>query len=244
MVVAMEEYVKNVENIVEALRIEKEPVGVKYTEKDPGVEIEAGSYTVCGAIRGASEGKVILLSEDSCACHGGKKHIGLTPGGEIPWDMLVEGEKLWFDIKTAIRSSVEVEKIARPPVGLSKKVLLYPVRRGIVQPDIVLMLVNAEQASRLITLNQFWDGKTPSLEMKGPLCWSTITYPLVSGNFNLSVGDISARRMEEWAPEIMVASIPWEYLRRISEAVDLSTAGRAKPSEKFKRMTERMRSRR
>jgi len=95
-------------------------------------------------------------------------------------------------------------------VGLSKKVLLYPVRRGIFQPDLILMLVNAEQASRLITLNQFWDGKTPSIEMKGPLCWSVITYPLVSGNFNLSVGDISARRMERWDPEIMVASIPRE----------------------------------
>lgn len=43
--------------------------------------------------------------------------------------MLVEGEKLWVDVKTAIRSSIEVEKIARPPVALSKKVLLYPVKR-------------------------------------------------------------------------------------------------------------------
>lgn len=240
----MEEYVKNVKIVVEALGIEKEPVGVKYTDEDSGVEPEAGNYTVCGAILKASEGKVILLSDDCCACHGGKRHIGLTQAGAVPWEMLVEGEKLWFDIKTAIRSGAEVEKIARPPVGLSKKVFLYPVRRGLFQPDLVLMLVNAEQASRLITLNQFWDGKTASMEMKGPLCWSMITYPLVSGNFNLSVGDISARRMERWDPEIMVASIPWECLRRIAEAVDLSTAGRAEPSEKFRRMTEKMRSRR
>ena len=106
------------------------------------------------------------------------------------------------------------------------------------------MLVNAEQASRLITLNQFWDGKSPSLEMRGSLCWSMITYPLVSGNFNISVGDISARRMERWDPGIMVASIQWERIRGIAEAVELSTAGRAGPSEKFKRMTEKMRSRR
>ncbi|MBK5190347.1 MAG: DUF169 domain-containing protein [Methanosarcinales archaeon] len=236
----MKDYIKNVEDIVEALRTEKEPVGVKYTDKDPGVEIETGSHTVCGAILKASEGNVIMLSEERCACSGGKSHIGLTQRGEIPWKMLVEGEKLWVDVKTAIRSSIEVEKIARPPVGLSKKVWLYPVRRGIFQPDLIIMLVNAEQASRLITLNQFWDGKTPSIEMRGPLCWSVITYPLVSGNFNLSVGDISARRMERWDPEIMVASIPWERLRGIAEAVDLSTAGRAEPSDKFKQMTEKM----
>jgi hypothetical protein len=71
-----------------------------------------------------------------------------------------------------------------------------------------------------------------------------ITYPLVSGNFNLSVGDISARRLERWDLNIMVASIPWERIRGIAEAVDLSTAGKAEPSEEFERMTEKMRSRR
>ena len=240
----MEDFITHVKTVAEALVLEKEPVGVKYTNEDPGVEVEEGGHTVCGAILRAAEGNVILLSEDSCACSGGKSHLGLILRGEIPWKMLVEGEKLWADVKTAIRSNAEVEKIARPPYGLSKKIYLYPVGRGIFQPDLVLMLVNAEQASRLITLNQFWDGKTPSMEMRGSLCWSMITYPLVSGNFNLSVGDISARRMERWDPEILVASIPWERIRRIAEAVELSTAGTAEPSEYFKRMTEKMRSRR
>jgi len=89
----MENYIENVKTIVEALGIEKEPVGVKYTDEDPGVKIEAGNYTVCGVILAASEGKVILLSEESCACFGGKTHLGLTQRGEIPWKMLVEGEK-------------------------------------------------------------------------------------------------------------------------------------------------------
>ncbi len=240
----MDDYIKHVKTIVEALDIEKEPVGVKYTDEDPAVKIEAGNYTVCGAILAASEGKVILLSEYRCACSGGKTHLGLTQKREIPWKMLVEGEKLWFDVKTAIRSGVEVDKIARPPYGLSKRIFLYPAMKEIFQPDLILMLVNAEQASRLITLNQFWNGKTPSIEMRGSLCWSMITYPFVSGNFNLSVGDISARRMERWDPNIMAASIPWERLRDIAEAVEFSTAGRANSSEKFEMMMEKMKSRR
>ena len=80
--------------------------------------------------------------------------------------------------------------------------------------------------------------------MRGPLCWSAITYPLVSGNFNLTVGDISARRMERWDSGLMVASIPWERVSGIAEAVDFSTAGRAERSEEFERMTEKMRSKR
>ncbi|KAF5415236.1 MAG: hypothetical protein C5S38_04190 [Candidatus Methanophagaceae archaeon] len=42
----------------------------------------------------------------------------------------------------------------------------------------------------------------------------------------------------------MVASIPWERIRGIAEAVEFSTAGRAESSEKFEMMTEKIRSKR
>jgi uncharacterized protein (DUF169 family) len=53
----MDDYIKHVKSIAEALSIEKEPVGVKYTDEDLGVEIEKGNYTVCGAIPGGIRGK-------------------------------------------------------------------------------------------------------------------------------------------------------------------------------------------
>jgi len=240
---AMEGYIKDVEETERALGIEKEPVGVKYTDEDPGVEFEEGSYTVCGGLLEAADGKIIMLSEETCACPGGRSHLGLSQAREVSLEMLVEGEKLWCDLKTALRSSIESERIAKPPSGLAKRVFLYPVRRGLFRPDLVLMLVNAEQACRLIILNQFWDGKLPSIEMRGSLCWSTVTYPIVSGNFNVSVGDISARRMERWDPSIMVVSIPIERIAGIADAVDKSTAGTAETSREFKAMSEKMRSR-
>lgn len=227
-----------------ALGLDREPVGVTFTDDEPEVEVEPGAYTVCGAILKAASGRIIRLSEDFCACSGGKAHIGLTARAEIPWKLLVEGEKLWCDVKTAVRSHAAVEKLAKPPVGLAHTVYLYPARAGILKPDVVLMLVTAEQAARLITLDQFWDGKLPAFEMRGPLCWSAITYPLISGELNLTVGDISARRMEQWAPELLVAAIPWERLRGIAEALPCSTAGTAEPSDRFRRMTERMRDQR
>ena len=240
----MEDCWSYVRAISAALGLEREPVGVTFTDDEPAVEVEPGAYTVCGAIHKAASGGVIRLSEEFCACSGGKAHIGLTQRVEIPWKLLVEGEKLWCDVKTAVRSHAAVEKRAKPPVGLAHSVFLYPVRAGVFKPDLVLMLVNAEQAARLITLVQYWDGKLPSFEMRGPLCWSAITYPLISGEFNLTVGDISARRMEQWEPELFVAAIPWERVRGIAEAVPCSTAGTAEPSDRFRRMTERMREQR
>jgi uncharacterized protein (DUF169 family) len=231
---------ESAEKISQALGIEKEAVGVKYTDESPTVKLADGQYTVCDGILEAAGGKVIMLSKETCACPGGRSHLGLTERGEVPLRLLVEGEKLWCDVKTAMRSFIESEKIAKPPLGIANKVYLYPVSKDVFVPDLIIFLVNAEQVSRLITLAQFRDGKTPAFEMRGSLCWSSITYPVVSGNFNVTAGDISARRMVGWDKNIMFTSVPVEKIRGIADAVDKSTAGTAKPSNQFIKMTEKM----
>lgn len=225
-----------------ALGIEKEAVGVKYSDEATTAKPGKGQYTVCDGILEASNGKVIMLSQETCPCPGGRSHLGLTETKEVPLKMLVEGEKLWCDVKTATRSMIESEKIASPPRRIASKVYLYPVSKNIFVPDLVIFLVNAEQVSRLVTLAQFWDGKTPSFEMRSSLCWSSITYPMVSGNFNVTAGDISARRMAGWDENIMVASVPVEKVQGIADAIDKSTAGTAKPSREFEEITAMIRS--
>lgn len=231
-----------VKTIRDALSIEKEAVGVKYTDDLPAAKLAKGQYAVCNGILEAANAKVIMLSEENCACPGGKSHIGLSETRTVPLKMLVEGEKLWCDVKTATRSRIESLKIASPPLRIASKVYLFPASQNIFVPDLVIFLVNAEQVSRLVTLAQFWDGKTPSFEMRGSLCWSSITYPIVSGNFNITAGDISARRMAGWDKNIMIASVPWEKIKGIAEAIDRSTAGTAESSREFTKMTERIRS--
>ena len=233
---------ESVKIIRNALGIEREAVGVKYTDDLPAARLAEGQYAVCNGILEAANGKVIMLSEKNCACPGGKAHLGLTETRAVPLKMLVEGEKLWCDVKTATRSRVESLKIARPPVGIAGKVYLFPASLDVFVPDLVIFLVNAEQVSRLVTLAQFWDGKTPSFEMRGSLCWSSITYPIVSGNFNVTAGDISARRMAGWDKNIMIASVPWEKIQGIADAIDRSTAGTAESSMEFRKMTENIRS--
>jgi uncharacterized protein (DUF169 family) len=225
-----------------ALGIEKEPVGVKYADESPAAKLAKGQYAVCNGILEASSGKVIMLSKETCACPGGRSHLGITETREVPLKMLVEGEKLWCDVKTATRSMIESEKIASPPLRIASKVYLYPVSKNIFVPDLVIFLLNAEQVSRLVTLAQFWDGKTPSFEMRGSLCWGSITYPIASGNFNITAGDISARRMAGWDENIMIASVPVEKVQGIADAIDKSTAGTAKPSREFEEITAMIRS--
>ena len=224
----------------EALGIRDEAVGIKYTDDDPAVEVAEAHYAVCNGILAAAKGQVILLTEKTCACPGGRSTLGLTATRGVSLKMLVEGEKLWCDVKTATRSRMQTHKIASPPLGIGCKVYLYPMSKKVFAPDLVLFIVNAEQVSRLITLAQFWNGLTPAFEMRASLCWAAVTYPLVSGNFNISVGDISARRMAGWEPSQMIATIPAEQMEGIAAAVDKTTAGTAATSEQFEKLTSAM----
>lgn len=232
---------ESAEKIRSALGIKKQAVGVKYTDESPSVKLDGEQRLVCGGILEAAEGKIVMLSKETCACPGGRTHIGLVETREVPLKFLVEGEKLWCDVKTATRSRIESQKIATPPLGIASKVYLYPLNKDVFMPDLVIFLVNADQVSRLITLAQFWDGKTPPFEMRGSLCWSSITYPMVSGNFNVTAGDISARRLSAWAPDLMIATVPEEKVQGIADAIDKSTAGTAKPSKQFEALVARMR---
>jgi len=234
--------VESVEKIRKALDIEREAVGVKYTDESPKAKLAEGRYTVCNGLLEAAGGKVIMLSSETCSCPGGRSFLGFAERREVPLKLLVEGEKLWCDVKTALRSSIESEKIAKPPRGIASKVYLYPVSKDVFAPDLIIFLVNAEQVSRLITLAQFWDGKTPAFEMRGSLCWGAITYPIVSGNFNVTAGDISARRMAGWDKDTLFASVPEEKIQGIADAIVKSTAGTAKSSSQFSKMIEKLMS--
>ncbi|KXA91281.1 hypothetical protein AKJ57_01815 [candidate division MSBL1 archaeon SCGC-AAA259A05] len=167
------DFTDKVRKLKEVLDLPSEPVGVRYTDEAPEKR-EEGYYTVCGGIPAASNGKTILLSEQDCACFGGIRHLGLAKReeGGVPGELLVEGEKLWADLTSYHRSSKTTGEIAEPPYNLGENVVLYPLSEELYNPDLVLVIENAEQACRLVTLNQFWDGKSPSMEMRGSLCWS------------------------------------------------------------------------
>ncbi|MCX8176393.1 MAG: DUF169 domain-containing protein, partial [Candidatus Bathyarchaeota archaeon] len=217
----LDKLINEVEKITKVLKLSKNPIGVRFMRKKEvellKTKIKSKFYTVCGGILNAAEGETVLLSKESCICPGGRYYLGFVEKREIPLSVLVDGEKLWYNKLVAYRSDFEAEKLAKIPYRLAENIALYPLTSNIKSfyPDIVLMLVNAEQASRLLLLNQFWDGKTAPMEMRLSLCWSTITYPAMSGNFNISVGDISARKMEGWDPNLMVASIPVERMKFI-----------------------------
>jgi hypothetical protein len=92
---------------------------------------------------------------------------------------------------------------------------------------LVLFFCNADQACLIITLDTYWDGIPTKTEFTGALCHSAISYPLISGQTNLTVGDWTARRHQDYGKDILLVTIPYERLTNLIKAIPLCTAGKA-----------------
>jgi len=183
--------------IRDLLGLKGNPVAITYSMKPPS-KSAGGKFRVCEAFIDARDGKVIDLTYSSSACSGGTMYLGLgeRPKGEADKalkEFLVNGEKLFCSIGTLYRS----QYLSSPPTtGLAEHVILSPMDKAEFRPDIVLFICNASQACRLVTLDHFDTGIPPKIEMSGSTCHQAISYPLSTGELNVSLMDYTSRRIK------------------------------------------------
>lgn len=217
------------ERLKEVLGLEGSPIAVTYS-MEPAAGAKQGSYMVCQALPEARGGAIINLNRESCACPGGVWHLGLGPrpsgeGDRLLKKFLVEGEKLFCSIATFHRA---IALTTPPPLGLAEYVILSPLEKAEIEPDLVVFLCNAEQACRLITLATYPDGIPPKTEIAGAACHMAIAYPIVSGELNVSFLDYTARRYQNYKPDELFVSIPYHKMPGLMDSIDRCSAGTAK----------------
>ena len=115
---------------------------------------------------------------------------------------------------------------------MAKNIIFSPLNKAPLRPDIITILCNPWQASRLIYL-AIYQGISIKPNVSGSLCWSAVTYPLVTGNFNVTMGDPTARRHYRYDPNELIVSFPYRMLALIVDAMEYSTAGKGKPAPWF-----------
>lgn len=229
------------DELVKVLGIESKPVAVTFTND----EVETGERKkvwICRAIKLAAKGESLVIDEETSTCPGGSWHCGLSeqPSGDmlrgIQW-FLTRAEKLTHSIASFHRM---MELTASPPTGMGERILMGPVEEAEVRPDLVLFLCNAEQACRLITLDHYWDGIPPRVELAGSLCMSALAYPVVTGRTNVAFGDWTARRMQKFPADVVFVSVPYERIHNLVTAVPECSAGSAELEipEEMRRMME------
>lgn len=214
----------------ELLVLEGSPVAVTYSMTPALAGAETDRYAVCQALIEARSGAVIDLTRETCACPGGVWHLGLGPrpsgkAGEVLKKFLVEGEKLFCSIATMHRT---MALTSDPPVGLAEHVILSPLEKADLRPDLVVFLCNPEQACRLVTLATYPDGKPPRAEMAGSTCHMVIAYPLVTGEINVSLMDYTSRKYRGYKTHDLFVTIPFHAMPGLMWSIDRCSAGTAK----------------
>ncbi len=225
------------ETFVSVLKLQGQPVSITYSDEEIQSTIDSPT-PICQALKLADSGEIICLNKASITCPGGRWHVGFGEKREGIEKILIEGEKLWATVAIARQSVGETHRIAPPPVGLAKFLIFSPLNKAELRPDLVVFLANPFQASRLIFLADY-HGFPIKPRVTGSLCWGAITYPLVTGIFNVTMGDPSARRSHNYDPNELIVSVPYRMIPSMVEAMEFSTAGKGKSAQWFAQRTYR-----
>ena len=214
--------------LIEVLKLKGNPIAVTYSMA-PAQGGKEGKHWVCRALPEARGGVTINLNKKNSACNGGTWNLGLgpRPTGEMDKALkkfLVEGEKLFCSIATFHRA---MTLTTQPPLGLAEYVVISPLGKAQFKPDLVLFLCDAEQACRILTLATFTNGISPKTQIVGSACHMAITYPLVSGEINVSFLDYTARKMKGYKSDELFISVPYHRMTGIIDSIPLCTAGTA-----------------
>jgi uncharacterized protein (DUF169 family) len=177
----------------------------------------------------SAAGECFIIDEDVSTCPGGSRYCGFS--GEITGEkkrrlqeFLTNGEKLTHSI-------VSFERMLRlstaPPTGIADRIVICPLEKAEIRPDMILFLCNGEQACRIIALDTYWDGLNPKEQLVGALCHTAISYTISTGYTNISLGDWTARSHQQFDPDIVFASVPYERMGNLIAAIPLCSAGDA-----------------
>jgi uncharacterized protein (DUF169 family) len=213
----------------EVLHLKNEPVAVTFTID----QIESDKHDkvpICEALRRTADGESFILDENTSRCPGGTWHGGLTepPTAQRKRRIqrfLTRGEKLYHSVVAFERSQTINTP---PPTGVADKIIFTPLAKAKLRPDVVIFLVNPELGCRLLHLDSYWDGIPPRIEPTGALCHAVISYSVMSGQTNLSLGDWTARKHHGFEENTLFLTVPYERLDNLIKALPYSSAGKAR----------------
>ncbi|MDR3574170.1 MAG: DUF169 domain-containing protein [Anaerolineaceae bacterium] len=222
-----QEYAKQLK---EVLSLDGSPIGVAFSDA-PASNGKASSIFPCNAFyMAARKGVTFNITAENCTCPGGLTSLGLAaPSPErarLVKKFLIEGEKFSACNASFFRSRALSQ--GQPPIGVSPYVVIGPLDEFELKPDLVLILCNPAQASRLVTLSTYETGMPLPAQLNGSTCSGSIAYPLSTGRINVSFMDTSSRHLVKGFKESdLIFSAPYFLLRSIVESIPLCTAGTA-----------------
>lgn len=207
--------------------LQREPVAITFLyDQDEfdayPAEVRDARIPYCVMVKKASEGvgRKTLLQHH--ACDGGTTALGLEPSTpEIDSGRTYFSYNLYSSVSTARRHLASIKRLCDGPFSVHG-VAVVPLSQCQRTPDVVICVVNAYQAMRLVQGYAYHTGKKPQVDMGAmqAMCSEVTASPYLTGELNVSVMCPSTRMLCKWDETDMLVGIPYELFDLVASGVE------------------------
>ncbi len=207
--------------VLDELKFEVQPVGVKYLVRQPeGIGMLDQKMALCEMLKRAQEGCVFCADANNHACDAGPYILGQS---EIE-EQLVSGEfgaglGAFKNTRAAARVYNYIPKIAR---GTVNYVVFSPLDRLSFEPDVMIFLASTSQAWVLLRAMSYETGKMWSSRFSSVIgCSWLFVYPYLSGEVNFITSGLGfgMRRRKLFEEGLQFVAIPFDHLPSILQTL-------------------------
>lgn len=192
----------------ELLKLKTKPVGVKLCrspeELTQGTAPSVG-VTVCQMVKGAAlAGWKLACPPEQMGCFTAQMILGIRPQSEKDTD---------HHVKQFTESDVVAKRMAdvKPKLGVGEITGLLVGPLGEFEPDVVLLIVDSLQAMGVIEARTRLTGEALQFTngVSSAVCSYSVVGPIQTGQINLAVPCVGARRYAAFQDHELILSLPW-----------------------------------
>ncbi len=205
------------EKLKEILKLEKEPVAIKWSVRVPkNIQKEEGKSRFCTKLDKAANGEIFYSTAEEEECMGGVRYSGMKDRKELPKNM----QSGAFLVPAGVYKSIPAVQRSwqnNIPIeaGIFDAVIFSPLTKTDFDPDLVFVVCNSEQAMMILHANAYDSGSHGLGADSGPICSSMASIPYLTGKVTYGFGDIGSRNNMNLKPEDVMVTIPAGDLERI-----------------------------
>ncbi len=218
---------KQAATIVETLKLETMPVGIKFS-RNPKLKENQPKTKICEAIAlTMQQNLMITISKENCTCSGGRHFMGfeILPVENLAPALAHKNHKVYKSKETAVAS---VKKQPQP-AHRGDFVILGPLDKFETNPDVVLFRANPEQADRLLGLVSY-KGAEPFMYYPASSICSIIANALAKGKPDLNLISAFERQRGKWSENELMVALPFKNFVTAIESIPYSGFGRLRAS--------------
>jgi len=210
-----------VERLVQALGLKGRPIGAKFSET-PDERGVSKQMRICEALDSVRRrGVIVNLSKENCACRGGRHVAG--------WQALSMEELSAIFMDAGVYRSKKIAEASvskQPkPVYRGKFLILGPLIKFEVNPDLVLFFADPAQAERILGLACF-DGIKQFMHYPVSSVCSAISNTLAKRKPEINLISMFERRRHKWSSSDLIVALPFKDFITAVKSVGCSGYGR------------------